>query len=164
MSTTHTVKTPYIVGGEMPPLTSQQRRLVEIFVWYLRLLPEWDTERSWESNEYGLVNKLLFRFFKGRNPSWSRRKDENGYWVSDLPDSEAEEYNDLMYHAAPGRDPKLDRRKTMLSLGRAKKRLLRAIEVYEQSRSEFGLEPDFTLPRKPATPLERSTEATWGNQ
>jgi hypothetical protein len=155
-------KTLAVVKGSMPSLREQQRRLVEIFVWYLRQLPEWRDGKSWDSDEYHIVNALLLRFFRDRNPTWLLRQDTKKYHLEDLPEAEAEEYNSLMWNAACAPDPRVARRLDLLQLARDKKWVIEFTERYERDREKLGLNPDFMLPLKSATPLEKSAADTWG--
>jgi hypothetical protein len=163
-----------IVNGNMPPLSGHQRRLVEFFVEYLRSLPKWQDGSSWDSKEYGVVNKVLFAHFKAANPLWPQRKDGNKYshYIGDLPDDDHEEYETLMQNDGPPAEENttasrlLDRRKQLMDVAREKLLVLEFLERYERSRADLGLAPDMTmmLPRKATTAIERQAEATWGER
>ncbi|HTX38014.1 MAG TPA: hypothetical protein VME43_23455 [Bryobacteraceae bacterium] len=155
-----------IVNGNMPPLSTEQRKLVEIFVWYLRQLPVYKEESSWKSEDYSVLNRLLFRFFKARNPTWTMRKARDGQYsweVADIPDKADEEwYRELMQHTAISDDPRVARRLKVLEMGRSKRRVLQYVEDYQEERKEIGLPPDPTFSRAVITPLESKAQETWG--
>jgi hypothetical protein len=152
----------------MPALTPQQRRLVEIFIWYLRALPNWTdadskcgTGGSWNSAEYDIVNGLLCRFFRDKNPGWVLSGEK--YYIGDLPEADCAEYEELMRHASCPEDPRIQRRRDLLELGRTKRGVINHIKFYEDERRKLGLSPDITLQAKPATQLEQAAAEQWGS-
>ncbi len=138
--------------GNQPPLSSSQRRLIEIFVWYLRQLPEYREAEgyrssSWDSDDYAVLNRLLSRFFLAKNPDWVIRREKNQRFVQDLPEIDADEYMQLMKSASTADDPRAKRRLDLLKMGRSKKDLFRFIKYYQEERAELGLPPDPTFSR-----------------
>jgi len=148
-------RSPALVKGSGgAPLTATQREFIDIFMWFLRALPEWKEGNTWRDEPYATLNGILTAYFRAKHHGPLKNP-------ADLSKEERERYIRLMQGSATPEDPIRKRRRDCLELARKKGLARWAIECYQADRAKLGLEADPAFERARITPIEEAAERAW---